>query len=92
MAYLRGGLEQRRDLTRLPLTCCSDEALEWYNKALVVHMSYRENPVSYVTMALELDESLLLGHCLLVSSAGCKNWRCRRPGNEGWSEAILQVK
>jgi len=61
-------LEQRCDLTGLPLTCCSDEALEWYNKALVAHVSYRENPVPFVTRALELDESLLLGHCLLVST------------------------
>jgi len=58
-------LEQRCDLTGLPLTCCSDEALEWYNKALVAHVSYQENPVLFVTRALELDESLLLGHCLL---------------------------
>ena len=73
MASLRGGLEQRCDLTGLPLTCCSDEALEWYNKALVAHVSYRENPVPFVTRALELDESLLLGHCLLVSSAAAGN-------------------
>jgi len=61
-------LEQRCDLTGLPLTCCSDEALEWYNKALVAHVSYQENPVPFVTRALELDGSLLLGHCLLVST------------------------
>ena len=73
MASLRGGLEQRCDLTGLPLTCSSDEALEWYNKALVAHVSYRENPVPFVTRALELDESLLLGHCLLVSSAAAGN-------------------
>ena len=58
----------RCDLTGLPLTCSSDEALEWYNKALVAHVTYREDPLPFVSRALELDDSLLLGHCLVVSN------------------------
>ena len=56
------------DLTGLPLTCSSDEALEWYNKALVAHVTYREDPLPFVSRALQLDDSLLLGHCLVVSN------------------------
>ena len=59
---------RRCDLTGLPLTCGSDEALEWYNKALVAHVTYREDPLPFVSRALELDDSLLLGHCLVVSN------------------------
>ena len=58
--------KQHCDLTGLPLTCRSDEALEWYNKALIAHVTYREDPLPFATRALELDDSLLLGHCLVV--------------------------
>ena len=65
---------RRCDLTGLPLTCGSDEALEWYNKALVAHVTYREDPLPFVSRALELDDSLLLGHCLVVSNDRLVNW------------------
>lgn len=58
---------RRCDFTGLSLTCGSDEALEWYNKALVAHVTYREDPLPFVSKALEMDDSLLLGHCLVVS-------------------------
>ena len=71
MASLRDSFavaEQHYDLTGLLLTCRSDEALEWYNKALIAHVTYREDPLPFATRALELDDSLLLGHCLVVSN------------------------
>lgn len=42
------------------VTCRSDEVLEWYHKALVAHVTYREDPLPFVSRALEIDDSLLL--------------------------------
>ena len=46
------------------VTCHSDEALEWYHKGLVAYVTYREDPLPFVSRALEMDDLLLLGHCL----------------------------
>ena len=75
--------EQHCDLTGLLLTCRSDKALEWYNKALIAHVTYREDPLPFATRALELDDSLLLGHCLVVISVDAKHHGARL--SERWN-------
>ena len=57
---------RRCDCMGLPLTCGNDEALGWYNKAIVAYFTLRENPVLPADKACELDDTLLLAHCFLV--------------------------
>ena len=56
---------QRYDCVGLPLTCSCDEALRLYNKALFAYLSQRESPLPYISKACELDNTLVLAHCLL---------------------------
>ena len=56
------------DLTGQPLTCTNKEALEWFNKGVVAFVSVRESPLPYFEKALQLDDSLVLVHSMLVST------------------------
>jgi hypothetical protein len=58
--------EPRIDLTGYGLTCDSDEALNWFNKAVFAYTTVRENGVPFFNKALELNSSTLLAHCVLV--------------------------
>ena len=55
------------DLMGLPVTCNSEEALDYYNKALVAYLSLRESPLPYVSKAYELDSTFMMAHCFMVS-------------------------
>ena len=55
-----------RDCTGYPLTCSNAEALQWYNKAVFAYVTLAESPVSMFQKALELDNSLVHAHCLMV--------------------------
>ncbi len=55
-----------KDLTGYGLTCGSDEALNWFNKAVFAYTTVRENAVPFFNKALELDSSTVLAHCVLV--------------------------
>ena len=57
------------DLTGQPLTCTNKEALEWFNKGVVAYVSVRENSIPYFEKALQLDDSLVLVHSMLVSAS-----------------------
>ena len=54
------------DLTGYPLTCRSEKALQWFNKGVLAYVSFRENGSPMLYEALELDDSIVLAHCLLV--------------------------
>ena len=54
------------DLTGYHLTCGSDEALSWFNKATFAYTTVRENGLPMLYKALELDDSIVLAHCVLV--------------------------
>ena len=56
----------RGDLTGYDLTCGSDEALTWFNKAVFAYTTVRENGVPFFNKALELYNSIVLAHCVLV--------------------------
>ena len=55
-----------KDSTGYGLTCGSDEALSWFNKAIFAYTTVRENGVPFFKKALELDSSIVLAHCVLV--------------------------
>ena len=58
-----------KDLTGNGLTCGSEEALAWFNKAVFAYTTVRENGVPFFNKALELDNSIVLGRCVLVCSS-----------------------
>ena len=55
-----------KDSTGYGLTCDSDEALAWFNKAIFAYTTVRENGVPLFNKCLELDNSIVLAHCVLV--------------------------
>ena len=55
-----------KDLTGYGLTCGSDEALTWFNKAIFAYTTVRENGVPFFEKALELDNSCVLAPWLTV--------------------------
>lgn len=57
----------RKDLTGYGLTCGNDEALSWFNKATFAYTTVREDGIPFFNKALELDSSIVLAHCVLVS-------------------------
>ena len=57
-----------RDLTGYGLICGSEEALNWFNKAVFAYTTVRENGVPLFNKALELDNSIVLAHCVLVGT------------------------
>ena len=54
------------DLTGYPLNCRSEEALQWFNDGVLAYVSFRENALPMLYRALELDDSIVLAHSLLV--------------------------
>lgn len=58
-------VQQRRDCMGLPLTCSSEEALRYFNRALVTYVTQRSTPLADVSRACDLDHLLTLGHCFL---------------------------
>ena len=57
----------RLDCMGLPVTCKSDAALVQYDKALYALMTLDVNMLSCANKTLELDPSMVLVSCLLVS-------------------------
>ena len=55
------------DLTGYPLKCRSEEALQWFNEGVLAFVSFRENALPMLYRALELDDSIVLAHSLLVN-------------------------
>ena len=62
------GITHRCDCMGLPLTCTNDEALVEYNKALFAYITVWESALPYMNKALQLDESMILARCYIVSS------------------------
>ena len=56
------------DLAGLAVTCAGPEALEALNKVLLAGVSFVEFVFPLARRAVELDEGLVLAHCLLVSA------------------------
>ena len=56
------------DLTGCELTCGNDEALNWFNKAIFAYCTVRENPSPLLDKTVDLDNSMVLAQCMLVSS------------------------
>ena len=59
--------ERLCDLTGYPVTCGSQEALDFYNKTLKSLVSGVDNFGLYCFKALQLDSNFVLAHCTLVS-------------------------
>ena len=57
-----------QDCAGLPVTCASREALEALNEVLVAAVSFVEYPLPLARRAVDLDNNLVLAHCLLVSA------------------------
>ena len=64
------------DLTGQPLPCTNKAALEWFNKGVVAYVSVREDALPYFEKALQLDDSLVLVHSMLVSACASCRWPC----------------
>ena len=58
--------ERLCDLTGYPVTCSSQEALDFYNSALKSLVSGVENFGLFYFRALQLDDAFVLAHCTLV--------------------------
>ena len=58
------------DLTGYPLTCRSEVALQSFNEGILAYVSFRENGLPFINKALELDNSIVLAHCLMVFYRG----------------------
>jgi tetratricopeptide (TPR) repeat protein len=56
---------QQRDAAGLAVTCAGPEALEAFNRVLWAGVSYVEYLFPLAERAVELDEGLVLAHCLL---------------------------
>ena len=56
-----------RDFMELPLSCGNEEALRCYNDGLRLLFKYVGGGVSLLEKACELDNSLILAHCAVVS-------------------------
>lgn len=54
------------DVTGLPLTCSSREAVNKFNKGLMAYVTLKESPVRWFEEAVECDRNLVLAHCMLV--------------------------
>ena len=54
------------DLTNLPVTCGSKDAIVNFNKGIEAYVSLKENPAPWFQAALEIEEELVIAHCLLV--------------------------
>ena len=59
---------QQRDAAGLAVTCAGPEALEAFNRVLWAGVSYVEYLFPLAERAVELDEGLVLAHCLLGSA------------------------
>lgn len=55
-----------QDITGYPLTCRSEAALQSFNEGILAYVSFRENGLPFFSKALELDDSIVLAHCLIV--------------------------
>ena len=54
------------DLTGYRFTCDNEEALSWFNKGAFAYVTVRENGLPMLYEALELDDSIVLAHCVVV--------------------------
>lgn len=60
--------KRRYDCMGLPLTCSSDLALDMYDKAIYALTTLDTRLLRYANKALELDRSLVLANCMMVSN------------------------
>ena len=57
---------QRVDCCGLVVTCCSEKALELFNRSLEATISWRTNCLPDVYRALKEESTFPLAHCLVV--------------------------
>ena len=57
----------QRDLTGYPLTCRSEEALKSFNDGAFAIITLRDNGFPMIVKAAELDDSIVIAHCIIVS-------------------------
>ena len=55
-----------RDLTGYPVTCSDEKALKSFNDGALAVITLRENGFPMLQKALELDNSLVVAHCIIV--------------------------
>ena len=58
--------ELRADISGLPLTCSSQDAVDSFNEGLVAFVTLRKSPVSSFRAALERDEEFVMAHSMMV--------------------------
>ena len=56
----------REDIAGVPLTSCSQEAVESFNKGLTATVTMRESALPWFKAALEKDEDFVMAHCMVV--------------------------
>ena len=54
------------DVSGLPLTCGSGEALDSFNAGLMALVTLRESSLPWFREAVERDQDFLLGHSMMV--------------------------
>ncbi len=57
----------REDITGLPITCGSDEALANFNKGIEAYVTLKERPSPWLQAALDVENDIVIAHCLQVS-------------------------
>ena len=55
-----------RDLTGYPVTCSDEKALQSFNDGALAVITLRENGFPMLQKALELDNNLIVAHCIIV--------------------------
>jgi hypothetical protein len=55
------------DLTGYRLTCGSDKALKSFNDGAFAIITLRDNGFPMIVKAAELDKSIVIAHCIIVS-------------------------
>ena len=56
------------DITGQPVSCTDKKALECFNKGLTEYVLVRDNCFPHFEEALDLDESLIIAHSIIVGS------------------------
>ena len=55
------------DLNGLPITCHSEEAVQFYNEAVKLFVGHLEKYLPDIEKALELDQEFVMARCFRVS-------------------------
>lgn len=57
-----------QDVTSVPLTCGSDDALRSFDRGVVAYVTMRENPLPWFREALEKDGTFIVARAMMVAS------------------------